>query len=151
MKRRWMLAVVVLIVLFAAAQLVRPQRANPPIDPSRTIESHVSSELGATLDRSCGDCHSYRTAWPGYAQVAPLSWLYALSIQKGRAAINFSEWAAYPPERQKQLLVLACQEVSLGKMPGSAWTSLHPEAKLSTRDVEMLCAASQQAEGGASK
>jgi hypothetical protein len=146
-----MQAVVVLIVLFAAAQLVRPPRANPPIDPNRTIESQVSSELGAALNRSCGDCHSYRTTWPGYAQVAPLSWLYAMSIQKGRAAINFSEWAAYPPDRQKQLLVLACQEVSQGKMPGSAWTSLHPEAKLSTHDVEMICAASQQVEGGISK
>jgi len=135
-----MKAALLLVVLFALAQLVRPQRANPPVDPSHAIQSQVSSELGAILDRSCGDCHSNRTSWPPITRVAPLSWLYAYAVAEGRKAVNFSEWASYPPERQQQLLGAACQDVTAGKMPG-VWATLHSEARLSPHDVEMICAA----------
>ena len=138
---------VVLVVVFAAAQLIRPARTNPPTDPKRTIQGHggATSELVAVLDRACRDCHSNATVWPRYTQVAPLSWLMAYAVKKGRGAVNFSEWAAYAPEQQRMLLVQSCQDVSAGKMPGSAWTRLHPEAQLSTRDVEAICAATQSA------
>ncbi len=135
-----MQAAVVLIILFAAAQLVRPQHANPPIDPSRTIQAHVSSELGAILDRSCGDCHSNRTTWPPITRVAPLSWLYDYAVAEGRKAVNFSEWVSYPPEQQRRLLRAACQDVTAGKMPG-VWAQLHSEARLSRQDAETICAA----------
>ena len=143
MTRRLKKAAIVLVVLFAAVQFVRPSRAHPPIDPSHSIEATIgtSSELAAILDRSCGDCHSYSTAWPSYARVAPLSWLYAYGVAAGRKAVNFSEWTAYPPTRQRELLELMCQDVSQGKMPGSLWTTLRPEARLSAHDIETICKA----------
>ena len=55
------------------------------------------------------------------------------------------EWAAYPPDQQRALLVASCRAVSAGKMPGGAWTALQPEAKLSARDIETICAAAQPA------
>ena len=136
---------VVFVAAFAVAQLIRPARANPPIETQRTIQAHAGtpSELVAVLDRACRDCHSNATVWPRYTQVAPLSWLMAYAVKKGRGAVNFSEWAAYAPEQQRMLLSQSCQDVSAGKMPGSAWTWLHPEAQLSTRDVEAICAAAQ--------
>ena len=141
--RRLKQAVVVLVVVFAAAQLIRPTRANPPIDPARTIKAHTSSALASVLDRSCGDCHSNATAWPWYTQVAPLSWLMARGVSEGRAAVNFSEWGGYSPSQQQTLLSASCDDVSSGKMPGP-WTLIHPEAKLSSRDVEMICAAARR-------
>ena len=104
-----------------------------------------TSGLVAILDRSCGDCHSYRTVWPWYTRIAPVSWLWAYGVAEGRRAINFSDWAAYAPERQRRLLGESCREASAGRRPGSAWTMLHPEARLSARDLETLCAAAQQA------
>ena len=72
--------------------------------------------------------------------------------REGRAkAVNFSEWAAYPPEQQRKLLVEACQDASEGKMPGRPYTLLHPEARLSVQDVETICAAARQAEADAAK
>ena len=144
MGRRLMQAAVVLLVLFAAAQLVRPSRANPPIDPRHAIQAHVSRELGAILDRSCGDCHSNRTSWPAFTRVAPLSWVYAYAVAGGRRALNFSEWSAYPPERQRSLLEAACQDVRADKMPG-VWAKLDPNARLSPQDVETICAAREGA------
>ena len=79
MSKRLRQAAVVFIVVFAAAQLVRPGRTNPATDVSRTIQTHVgtASGLAAVLDRSCRDCHSNNTVWPWYTQIAPVSWLMA--------------------------------------------------------------------------
>lgn len=146
MSRRMSIAAVIIIVLvaaFAAAQLIRPDRTNPVTDASRTIQAQAgtTSALVAVLDRSCRDCHSNETVWPGYTQVAPLSWLMAYGVAQGRKAVNFSEWASYPPQRRRELLVASCQDASSGKMPGSPYTLLHPEAQLSARDIETICAA----------
>ena len=150
MSRRLKQAAVVFIVLFAVAQLIRPQRANPATDVSHTIQSQIGSASGlvAVLDRACRDCHSNGTVWPWYTQIAPLSWLMAYGVREGRRAVNFSEWAAYPPELQRALLSASCQDASEGKMPG-AYTLVRPETRLSAQDVETICAASRQAEPGA--
>ena len=132
------------VVVVVAAQLIRPERANPATDPTRTIQARVAASSGLVpiLDRACGDCHSNRTEWPWYSNVAPVSWLMAYGVREGRAAVNFSEWAAYAPERQRQLLAASCRDARTGKMPDRLWTTLHPEARLSTQDVDTICAAS---------
>lgn len=143
MSRRLKQAIVVFVVVVAAAQFVRPERANPATDPSRTIQAQLGTTSGlvSILDRSCRDCHSNQTVWPSYTQVAPLSWLMAYGVKQGRSAVNFSDWASYPAPRQRELLEQACRDASQGKMPGSAWTVLHPEARLSVGDIETICAA----------
>jgi hypothetical protein len=142
MSKRLKQALIVLVVVFAAAQLVRPERANPATDVSRTIQAHVGAASGlvAVLDRACRDCHSNGTVWPWYTQIAPVSWLMAYGVGAGRKAVNFSEWASYPPDLQRAILSASCQDASTGKMPGP-YTLLHPEMRLSTRDVETICAA----------
>jgi Haem-binding domain len=147
--RRLKQVIVSFVVVFAAAQLIRPERANPLIDPSRTIHAHVGapSPLAGILDRSCGDCHSNATVWPWYTQIAPLSWLMARGVSEGRKAVNFSEWAAYSLEQQRTLLSASCQDSAAGKMPGF-WTMLHPETRLSAQDIETICSAARQAEAG---
>jgi hypothetical protein len=150
-SRKLTQAAVVFVIVFAAAQLVRPERANPATDARRTIQAHGgTARLAAVLDRSCRDCHSNRTVWPWYARVAPLSWAMAYGVTAGRKAVNFSEWAGYQPERQRMLLIASCQDASKGKMPGP-WTLLHPEAKLSTQDVETICAAVDEVETTAAR
>ena len=148
MSRRLQRAVIAVVVVFAAAQLVRPGRANPATTESRTIRAKLGAASGlvAVLDRACHDCHSNSTVWPWYTQIAPVSWLMAYAVKQGRQAVNFSEWAAYPPERQRTLLGEACRDASAGTMPGGAWTRLHPEARLSAQDVETICAAARPSE-----
>src|SRR5262245_63204958 len=138
MSKAFKLAIV-LVAGFAAAQLIRPERANPATDVSRTIRAHMGTESGlvAVLDRACSDCHSNATVWPWYTQIAPVSWLMAYGVAAGRKAVNFSEWASYPPDLQRVLLSASCQDVSAGKMPGP-YTLLHPETRLSARDIETI-------------
>ena len=150
MSRRLKQAAVVCIVVFGAAQLVRPERANPPTDVNRAIQTHVgsASELPAVLDRACRDCHSNETVWPWYTQVAPVSWLMAYGVKQGREAVNFSEWAGYSPDQRRILLALSCRDASEGKMPGP-YSRLRPETRLSAEDIETICAAARQAEAHA--
>jgi hypothetical protein len=147
MTKRLKQASVVFVVIFAAAQFVRPERANPPTDPSRTIQAHVGTTngLAAVLDRSCRDCHSNATVWPRYSQIAPLSWLMAAGVAKGRQAVNFSEWGTYSPDVQRLLLSASCQDVSSGKMPG-IYTVVRPDTRLTQQDIATICAAARPAE-----
>jgi Haem-binding domain len=141
---------VVFVIVFAAAQLVRPERTNPPTDVSRTIQAHAgtSRELAVVLDRSCGDCHSNNTVWPWYTQIAPSSWLMARGVSEGRKAVNFSEWASYSPDVQRALLSVSCQDATSGKMPGP-YTLVRPETKLSPQNIETICTAARQADANA--
>jgi hypothetical protein len=145
MARRLKQAVVVFVIVLAAAQFIRPDRTKPATDVSRTIDAHMGtgSELVAVVDRACSDCHSNATVWPWYTEIAPLSWLMAYGVKVGRNAVNFSEWAAYSPEQQGKLLAESCQDVTAGKMPGP-YALLHPEMRLSPRDVETICAAARR-------
>jgi hypothetical protein len=136
---------VVLIVLVVAAQFVRPDRTRPPTDPGRAIQAAVgpASALAAVLDRSCADCHSNSTMRSWYTEIAPLSWVLARSVAEGRKAVNFSEWAGYPPDVQRTLLKVSCDDATSGKMPGP-YTLFRSETKLSSEDVETICAAARQ-------
>ncbi len=146
MIRKLAVVVGVLVLLFAAAQFVRPEVANPPVVPDRTIAARLgaASPLPPVLDRACGDCHSNQTEWPGWTNVAPLSWLMADGVNEGRKAVNFSEWATYPPKRQDALLDQSCRDATDGKMPPAAYTMFKPRARLSNRDVKTLCAAARE-------
>ena len=151
MSRRLKQVAGVGLVVFAAAQFIRPKSANPPTDAARTIQAQMGtrSELVAVLDRACSDCHSNRTVGPWYAQVAPVSWLMAYGVSEGRKAVNFSEWAGYSTDRQRMLLAASCQDSRTGKMPVSIYVTLHPEARLSPEDVETICAAAQLTQASA--
>ena len=149
MRRLLKRAAVAFVIVFAAAQLVRTQHTNPATDPSHTLGAQVGSASGVVtvVDRACRDCHSNETVWPTswYTRIAPVSWAIASGVAEGRKVLNFSEWATYSPAQQQTLLAASCQTAMDGTMPGSAWTLLRPEARLSAQDIETLCIAARQA------
>lgn len=151
LRKAAVVSAVGLVVFFAAAQLVRPARTNPPTDASHTLQAHpgIPSEFVAVMNRSCGDCHSNATDWSRYTQVAPMSWIVAWTVNSGRKVMNMSEWASYSPEAQRALMLQSCQAATEGKMPGGIYTRLRPEATLSAQDIKTICAASQTLEASA--
>ena len=151
LKKVGLAVVVVLIVVLAAAQLVRPERTNPKIDVANTLQAHAatSSGLVAVVDRSCGDCHSNATVWARYTNVAPLSWIITRGVTEGRKALNFSEWAAYSREKQQELLTASCRDATNGTMPMSVYLRIRPEARLSAQDIETICTAARSGQQSA--
>jgi hypothetical protein len=134
----------VLIAGLASAQLVRPELPNFPTDPSHTIQANLaSSEVGALVDRACGECHSNTMSSRWYTKVAPFSLLIARGAREGRKVVNFAEWTAYSPEQQRAFLLASCSDATAGRMPVPAYLRFRPDAKLSSRDIETICGASR--------
>lgn len=138
--------VAVVAVAFAAAQLVRPERTNPAIDSTRTIQAHAGPTLVAVLDRACGDCHSNATVWARYTRIAPLSWVIVRGVTEARKVLNFSEWSTYSADDQREMLHASCQDATQGSMPMRPYLLLRPEARLSAQDVQTICEAARQAD-----
>ena len=135
-----------LAVVFVLIQLIRPSLQNPPIDPAKTMLStgHVTPQVEAIFDRSCNDCHSNKTVWPWYTQVAPVSWWLVDHVHEGRRELNLSEWATYPAKKQAHKLKAICDEVHKGDMPLKTYLPMHPNAKLTDADRQAVCTWSQQ-------
>jgi hypothetical protein len=132
---------IVLAVAFVVIQFVRPSRVNPPVDESKTIfaTGKVPADVQAIVERSCADCHSNKTVWPWYSNVAPVSWLVAEDVEHGRKELNFSVWGDYKPKRAEHKLEEICEQVEQHEMPLGNYTFIHPSAKLSDADRRRLC------------
>ncbi|MBA3243540.1 MAG: heme-binding domain-containing protein [Acidobacteria bacterium] len=141
LKKILKMALVALALVFAGLQFVRPSRVNPPAKAGRGIEDHVrvTPAVGVILKRSCMDCHSNRTEWPWYSNVAPTSWLVADHVNQGRRHLNFSDWARMNRGEAGGMLKFICEEAQGGSMPMPSYTLVHRGAKLSDADIGTLC------------
>jgi Haem-binding domain len=137
------------LMVLAVSQMFRPARSNPAIDPQQEIHSNLSVDVhvAATLSRACNDCHSNRTVWPWYSLVAPVSWLVVSDVNRGRSALNFSEWSTYGAKQQREHLEEICKEVTEGDMPGFSYRLMHRDAALSKADVSAVCSWAQGSAG----
>lgn len=132
------------LAAFLAAQFVQPPRTNPAVDPARAIQAHVPvpPDVAAILDRACRDCHSFRTTWPWYSFVAPVSWFVRGHVNDGRRHLNFDDWMEPVPGDRKpsaERLDGICEEIQAGEMPLPSYIRLHAGAVLSAADVTTVC------------
>jgi hypothetical protein len=141
MKKILKWAVIVLFVAFIGIQFVRPDHSTPPINEQETLEAATPVPEGVEkiLTRSCNDCHSHKTVYPWYSNVAPLSWQIADHIKDGRRHLNFSVWNTYDNNKKRKKLDEVCDEVTDAAMPIGQYLWLHGNAVLSPEDVKTLC------------
>jgi Haem-binding domain len=123
-----------LIAVFVGVQFVPVARVNP-LDRG---EPAAPSAVQALLQRACYDCHSNKTRWPWYSYVAPMSFLITHDVTEGRRELNFSLWNQYEERRKTRKLKEIVEQVEKGKMPQWYYVSLHPDAKLSAADRELI-------------
>lgn len=126
------------VLLFAAIQLVPYGRnhANPPDGQLVAFDSPATEELAK---KACFDCHSNRTKWPWYSNIAPMSWRIQRHVDEGREHLNFT---AFDPASKKMAEGAgeAAEEVADGKMPLNDYLLAHPEARLTADEKKMLVA-----------
>ena len=123
-----------LAVIFVIMQLYRPSLENPPV----TGEIAVPSEVGQVLRNSCYNCHSNETKLKWFDELAPAYWLVTSHVQQARAALNFSEWDKLAPAQQKAKLFWGLNRILANEMPLPEYSFLHPEAKLSGDDIDVI-------------
>lgn len=131
--------------LIVGIQLIRPARTNPPVKQSHTLEAvvFVPPQIESILQRGCYDCHSDRTSWPWYSNVAPVSWFVIDHVDSGRRHVNFSEWlrrdTKNPAEYTRERFQAICRQVQTHDMPLTSYLLVHRAAKLSQDDIETIC------------
>ncbi len=135
-----------LAILLIAIQFFRPERSNPAVDPAGDIAAQMSvpPAVRSILERSCYDCHSTKTRWPWYTNVAPVSWLVVHDVDEGREHLNLSEWGSYKQGKRISRLDMMISEVDKGEMPPTTYLLLHGEAALTEADKDILCAWAEQ-------
>ncbi len=133
---RWTKAAIGVGVVVVGMQLVRFEHTNPPV----TAEVDAPLEVKALLARACYDCHSNKTEWPWYTNIAPISWLVHRDVTEGRRELNFSTFAALTPEKRAKKLDDVVDEVQDDDMPPWFYLPLHPHAKLSADEKKTLLA-----------
>ncbi len=134
MKKPMIRIFLVIVIVLVGIQFVPVTMTNPPIQE----EISVSPEVKAILKRACYDCHSHETIWPEYSRVAPVSWLLAWDVRKGREELNFSTWNRYGQKKRHKIIKEIWEEVEEGEMPPWFYLPLHPEAQLSDQDHGLL-------------
>jgi hypothetical protein len=132
----------VLLILSAALAHVHPwgkvRAAAQPGKPKLTGAKTIPVEVQQVLERKCGDCHSESTHWPIYSQFAPASWLMEHDVSEARQHFNMSRWEEYSRESQVDLLTRIGVEARSGQMPLKHYLLLHPGAKLTSEDQQMI-------------
>jgi hypothetical protein len=126
-KLTWTL--VAAVVIFAALQLFNPSRANPPVVADFAAATRAPASIAAGLRAACYDCHSDETRWPFYARVAPVSWLIASDVNKGRTHLNLSDWPAEPARAARNLDRMN-EVIDYHEMPPAKYKVLHADARL---------------------
>lgn len=141
MKKALKIIVIILFVAFVAIQFYRPDRAAPPIVETETLEAsaQIPENVEQILTRSCNDCHTYKTNYPWYSQIAPASLFLANHIADGRRSMNLSVWNTYETQRKRRKLDQICEQVTEKEMPLPSYLWIHRSAKLSDEDVKTLC------------
>jgi hypothetical protein len=106
-------------------------RASAPLLPGAEIAPSVTN----VFDHACFNCHSEKTHWPWYSNVAPVSWLVENDVKRARKHLNLSRWDSLDPAEQRLLLTAIATVIENREMPPHRYLVLHPEAKLSAEDA----------------
>lgn len=138
-KLKW--ALVIVTLMFIGLHFTTPPHTNPTFDEAQTLQgvTAVPSEVSALFDRSCNDCHSNKTNWRWYTYVAPVSWFTVGHVNDGRTELNFSEWGTYGVRKKDTRLKAICDQCQRGEMPLASYALVHPQVKLSSDEVKMIC------------
>lgn len=126
--------IVVLVVLFALAELTLLLPAFSPTNPPVTHQiAWDSPETQALFTRACADCHSNETVWPWYSYVVPVAWLVTHDVQEGREKFNISTGNL---EESHEIF----EVIKEGEMPLPVYLPMHPEAVLTDDEKQQLVA-----------
>jgi cytochrome c551/c552 len=135
-RRSRILKIIAVVAIVAVAVEVLSylivDKSNPDV-VSEPNWAAVDPQVKTLAQDACFDCHSNETEWPWYANIAPASWLLWNDVRGGRDALNFSEWNG----RRARTRELA-EVINEGEMPPWYYTLMHPKAKLSDQEKQIL-------------
>ncbi|MFI2742206.1 heme-binding domain-containing protein [Zhouia sp. PK063] len=130
----WLWMVVGLLLFLGILQCFQPHIPQAAV----TGEIQAPPPVKRILKNACFNCHTNQTELSWFDHISPASFLVADHIEKGRKALNFSEWDQLTPPQQKAKLYDALNKILQQEMPLQSYTLLHKEARLSANDIHTL-------------
>ncbi|QNK61566.1 heme-binding domain-containing protein [Pedobacter sp. PAMC26386] len=128
------------VFLSVLAVLLLIQFIRPKIDygHQKAKSSVFPHDVEAILQRSCYNCHSNHADLKWFDQITPANWIVADHIEKGRSVLNFSDWENIEKPDQNAKIWESVNQIILGAMPLESYTALHPQAKITESDLQVL-------------
>ena len=128
-----------LLVGLILIQFISPER-NDSGDRSNdyTTAMQVPKEVKEIIKTSCADCHSNKTEYPWYSNIAPVSWYIANHVNDGKEHLNFSEWTAYNKDQKDHIIKDLEEELEEQNMPLKSYLLIHKDAKLTQDQYNIL-------------
>ncbi|WP_346882273.1 heme-binding domain-containing protein [uncultured Algibacter sp.] len=129
-----------LLIALVLIQFYRPEKNNAEYRNVNAFEAETkpSKDVAAILESKCYDCHSNKTNYPWYAEVAPVSFWLHDHVEEGNEHFNVSQWETYNDKKKDHKLDELIEEVEEGEMPLESYTILH--GKISESEKEAIIA-----------
>jgi hypothetical protein len=108
------------------------------VNPPARFSIGAPPEVEGIMRKACFDCHSNETRWPWYAKLAPSSWLMIRDVKKGRSRMNFSEWGDADEKERMTDRENSRDQIADGTMPPWFYLPMHPDAKLTAQEKDLL-------------
>lgn len=118
---------VVLLIILVGIQFYRPKKNNAEYRNVAAFEAEteVNNAVKTILENNCYNCHSNKTEYPWYAEVAPISFWINDHIENGNKHFNVSEWENYSDKKKDHKLDELIEEVEASEMPLKSYTITH--------------------------
>jgi hypothetical protein len=100
--------------------------------------SNVPVPVRAILEHACQDCHSENTVWPWYSHIAPIGWQIHTDVERGRAFMDLSKWNDFTESERRGFTAVIGAAVQNNLMPPRKYVWLHPVARLSSDELELV-------------
>ncbi len=111
-----------------------PHQASDRAGAPLLLGSDLPPAVADVLAHACVNCHSEKTNWPWYSEVAPISWLVEGDVKHAREHLNLSRWDNVEAVDQRMLLTAIATVIENREMPPHKYLLMHPEARLSIQD-----------------
>tara|TARA_R110000851_G_scaffold165309_1_gene310248 strand:- start:339 stop:872 length:534 start_codon:yes stop_codon:yes gene_type:complete len=139
----WLKIVLALVVVFLLLQIpiFNPKKNYVDADTEVDITDKYEVPMNIQMDLyvACYNCHSnYTEDYPWYYNIQPVSWWMNGHIRKAKQALNFSEFATYPPDTAAKKFENLHKVMKEQTMPLKSYLLLHDEAKLRDKQYQHL-------------
>ena len=134
------ISMIVIVVLVVIIQFFRIDKSTPETDQKNDYLTFTNApqEIATILKESCYDCHSYKTDYPWYSNIAPISWFLQSHISEARDNINLSLWGEFSKEKKISIKQGIIGVIEDNEMPLKSYTLIHTKAKLTDEEQAAL-------------
>lgn len=131
--------ILAIVIIIGIMQFIRPQK-NDSADFSKDIATVVAipANVQEILKTSCYDCHSNKTNYPWYSEIAPVSWFLAQHVNEGKEHLNFSEWTKYNNNQKGHIISEIKEEMKKQGMPLESYLWIHKDAVLTQAQYQTM-------------